>query len=89
MKIKPNYILRQIAGTHIIFSIMEDAPSQNGVLTTNNSGALLWRHLEQNCSMDELVQTMTNEYEIDEAQARTDVEEFLQKLRKIGCLEDQ
>jgi hypothetical protein len=39
--------------------------------------------------MDALVKALTSEYAVDEAVARADVEAFLQKLRKAGCLQLQ
>ena len=88
MRIKSDFLLRQVAGTWVILPVGDQTNKFTGVLTPNNSGALLWQHLEKGCREDELVKTLTEEYDVSADQARMDVEEFVQKLRDAGCLED-
>ena len=59
----------------------------NGMLKLNETGALLWKALEEGTDMDGLVKAITAEYAVSEAQASADVEEFLNKLVQTGCME--
>lgn len=86
MKTKSEFLLRQVAGSWVILPIGDG--SAKGVLTPNESGAMLWRILEQGCQIQELIDALTKEYDVSAAQAKADVQEFLEKLRTIGCLED-
>lgn len=86
MKIKSEYILRQIAGTWVIFSLEIDSPTD--VLTINDAGVLLWKLLTEGCDNASLVQALTDEYEVSADRASMDVDEFIGKLRKFGCLEE-
>lgn len=86
MNIKPEYILRQIAGTWIIFSLEKNPTPNKGVLTLNDSGALLWNLLSQGCEEQQLLQVLTSEYDVSAQQAKTDLDQFLKKLEDIGCL---
>lgn len=87
MKLKKDYVLRQVANTWVVLPLGQEAVSFNGMLTLNESGALLWKALENGADADALVRVLTGEYVVSETQARADVEEFLQKLNQAGCLE--
>ena len=87
MKIKSNYMLRQIAGTWIAMIVGDDSDNMQGVLSLNDSGVLLWKCLEHECDIDFLVHAIINEYDIDIQHATEDVVAFVEKLRNLGCIE--
>ena len=86
MTIKENFVLRQVAGSYVAVAVGEASVNFDGMLTLNESGALLWRTLEHGAVRAALVRALTTEYEVSEAQAAQDVDEFLDMLRKAGCL---
>ena len=59
----------------------------NGMLTLSESGAVLWNALAQGCQMDDLVQTLTAEYDVSEEKARADAAKFVEKLNLLGCID--
>lgn len=85
MKLKENYILRQVAGTWVVMPVGAATLDFNGMLTLNDTGALLWQSLEQG---RDPVEALTAEYDVTSEQAAADVEEFIGKLRSAGCLTD-
>ena len=87
MTIKENFVLRQVAGSYVVVAVGEASVDFNGMLTLNESGALLWRALEQGADRRALTQALTDEYEVEPAQAERDVDEFLRTLSEAGCLE--
>ncbi len=87
MKIKNNFILRQVAGSWIAMKIGDENSTMEGVLSLNDSGVLLWKCIEQGCDVDQLVQVLTKEYDVDVAQATEDANEFVEKLRGFDCIE--
>lgn len=87
MTIKENFVLRQVAGTWVVLPLGAAVVELNGMLSLNDAGALLWRTLERGADQETLVQALTEEYIVDPAVAQKDVEAFLEKLSKIGCLE--
>jgi hypothetical protein len=87
MKIKENFVLRQIAGTWAVLPIGDATLDFNGMLTLNESGVLLWQRLEQGCTREDLVAALLAEYEVTRPVAEVDVDEFLDKLIQAGCLE--
>lgn len=88
MRIKNGYLVREIAGNHIVVPIGERAIEFKGIMTLNEVGSLIWRSLEKNMSKDEILKLILDEYEIDEATANSDLEEFLETIRESGALEE-
>lgn len=86
MKIKENFVLREVAGTWVVLPLGEAAMDATGMLTLNETGAALWKVLENGCDMPALVAYMTSEYGISEDIAKADAEEFVQKLTAAGYL---
>ena len=89
MKIKEDFLLRQVADSWVILPIGQSAVNFDGMLTLNDSAVMLWKQLQQGTDTASLVRSLTDEFEVDEAQARQDVEEFLAILRQVGCLQEK
>ena len=87
MKIKENFVLRNAADTWVVLPLGEATVDLNGMLTLNDSGVVLWRALEAGCDKEALVKALTDEYDVSDDIASADVDEFLQVLRKAGCIE--
>ena len=88
MKLKENFVLRQISGPWIVLPLGVETVDFSGMLKLNETGAMLWNLLKDGCGEDDLVRALTAEYEVSTEQAGADVEEYLAKLRDAGCLAD-
>ena len=88
MKLKEGFVLRQVAGSWIVLPVGAASVDFNGMVSLNETGALLWRALEEGADSDALVDALTAEYEVERAEAAEGVEEFLGTLRSVGCLEE-
>ena len=86
MKVNPDFVIRQVAGTWVVLPLGDATVNLNGMLTLNDSGALLWNALEKETSREALARVLTDQYDVSREQAMADVEEFLQVLRRAGCL---
>ena len=87
MKLNENFALRSIAGTWVVLPLADKTVNFNGIIKLNDSGVLLWRALENGADLETLADTLTNEYDVTRETALADVDEFLNNLRKIGCIE--
>lgn len=87
MKIKKDFVLRQVAGNWVVLPLAAETVNFSGMLSLNDAGAFLWRVLEQESSVDTLVDALTSEYNVSGEQARADAEEFVEKLVQAGCVE--
>lgn len=53
----------------------------------NELGTQLWRSLEEPRTVDELLTTVHEEFDISEEQSRKDVETFIEELESAGLIE--
>jgi len=88
MRLKKDFALRQIADTWVVLALAEETVNFSGMLTLNDSGAMLWRILEEKCETEALVEVLMAEYEVSEEVAKADAQEFINKLIKAGCIEE-
>lgn len=87
MKISKEFALREIAGNHIVVPFGEKAVNFNAMITLNETGAFLWKKIEEGKNKDQLLEAMIEEYEVDNETARIHIEEFCEKLKSAGILE--
>lgn len=86
MKLKEGFILRQVAGEHVVLPVGADLDF-NGMITLNETGATLWKRLEQEAELSDLTAALLAEYDVDEATAAAAAEQFVAKLKEHGFLE--
>ena len=84
MRIEKAFVLREIAGDYIIIPTGSTVLEFNGLVTVNEVGVTLWNMLQEEVTMDELVQGILNEYDVEQEVARNDIQEFLDKLIEGG-----
>lgn len=86
MKLKGNVLVRSICGEFVGVPCGDTALNVKGMLTLTETGAFLLNVLKEECTEDELIAKLMGEYSVDEDTARTDVQEFLQKLRALNLV---
>lgn len=89
MKIKDGFMLREIVDTWVVVPIGERVVEFNGIMTLSETGALLWRGIEEGKDIDSLVDSITAEYDIDKSTALSDTLEFISVIEKNGILENE
>ena len=90
MHISKNFIMRTIAGENVIVPIGDEASRFQGLITVNESGAFLWKLLQnENTSKESIKQAFREEYGVDVKTADNDVEEFLHILRMRKILKGE
>ncbi len=86
MKIKLDFVLREIAGDILLVPAGKTALDLNGMLTLNEVGADIWKMLPEVENEEEIVERLLRDYDAEPAQVREDVSEFLDRLRGLGIL---
>lgn len=86
MTIKGSFILREVAGSHVVVPVGASVVDFNGMITLNETGAFLWGLLSQGAEAEGLVRRLTEEYDVTPEQARRDVDAFLQRMRENDFL---
>lgn len=85
MKLKDGFILREVAGQTVVLPVGGDL-DLNMMITLNETGAFLWKQLENENDEAGLVAALLAEYDVDEATAKNAVEGFVAKLNENGFL---
>ncbi len=88
MKVSKEFILREIAGEYILVPTGISATKINGLITMNELGCFIFKTLQENRTMEELVSAIVSEYDVDCATAQADAQEFLAQLKEIGGVEE-
>ena len=88
MRIKSGFLLREIAGTHIVVPIGERVIDFKGMMMLNDLGEFIWEELQNDRTFDDILDSILESYEVDTDTARADLEEFLVRMRKNGALEE-
>ncbi len=86
MRIKDGYILREVAGNNVVVAVGRAALDFNRLITLNSTGVFLWKMLAEGTVEEALLAAVLDEYEIDEATAKTDIPEFIDKLKGADLL---
>ena len=86
MKIKDNFMLRKVADCYVVVPIGAAVAEFNGMINLNEVGAFLWRQLEAETTAEKVLAAMLEEYEVDEAVAKADLERFIGELADADLL---
>ena len=87
MKVKEDFLLREVAGCYVVVPVGKATVDFNGMLNLNETGAFLWEKLENDTTKEELLKAMLDEYEVTEDIAKKDIDNFITKLKDGNLLE--
>ena len=79
-------VTRDVAGEEIIVPIKGHVGDLEGVFTLNEVGATIWRLIDGQTTVGELMDAVRNEYDVDAAEAEKDVVDFLHSLEDAGLI---
>ena len=87
MKLKQEFVLRNIAGDNILIPVAGIDNKFDGIISLNESGVIIWKALESGKDEDGIVAALMKEYEVAEEKAHKDVTDLLNQLRVLGIVE--
>lgn len=82
MKIKGEYVLRDIAGEIVAVPVGETVLNSNILAVLNGSGKFFWELLTKDMSEDDLITAVCDEYETDRETVKKDLDDFVEYLKK-------
>ena len=80
MKIKNDFMLREVAGNFVVVPVGKASENFRGVINLNEIGAFIWRKIEAGLEESEIATALTEEYNVSLEQAKEDVSKFINKL---------
>lgn len=88
MKTKVGFNLRQICGENVIIAEGEENIDFSNIISMNESSAYLWKNIQdKDFSEDELVKLLTEEYDVDDITAKSDVNSLVKSWLDAGIIE--
>ena len=86
MKLKNGFVLREVAGQTVVLPA-GGGLDLNMMISLNDTGKFLWKLLEEESELNDLVSALLKEYDVDEKTAEDAVEKFITTLNKYEFLE--
>lgn len=87
-RIKPGFILREIAGEYAIVPVDAECLFSNAVMAPNDSAVFLWKIFQEPCTIERAVEKTLQEYDVAENKLRRSVENFVADVLKYEILEE-
>ena len=87
MKIKEGYIARDIAGETVVLPIGDALEETKSIFTLNDTGALIWKKLEEGTEISAIIDCICDEYDASREIVEQDVLEYLTFLKSKGMIE--
>ena len=75
-------VTRKTGNEYVLVPITNNIADMNSVYTLNETGAFIWEHIDGKRSIEEIIKELTAEYDIDSANAETDVLTFVENMSK-------
>ena len=88
MKVRKQFVLREISGEYVILPMEKTPPDMNRLITLNEIQAYLWQMLQEETGFDDLLRRTVEVYDVSEVAAREDIQEFLEILTEGGMMEE-
>ena len=88
MKIKGEFILRQLQDDIVAIPVGQTALELNGMVLLNDVSRVIWECLATPCQLSQIVSALTDAFEVSPEEAEADILEYLGKLRENGLLEE-
>ena len=86
MKVNGNYVLKKVADSYIVVALGGDIVDLNTIISLNDTGAFIWKQLENETEKEAVVAALLAEYDVTKEQAECDVENFIAKMTEAGLL---
>lgn len=87
MKLKDNFVLKQIAGETVAIYVENDIADFRRAVSLKGSSHIMFKALLENISREELVLLLIDSYDISKEQACEEVTLFLEFLRSSNLLD--
>ena len=79
-------VTRSIAGETIIVPVRNGVSELNSIYSLNEAGTSIWNLINGQRTLEQIVEAISDEYEVTAEQAETDVFDFLGRLEGEGLI---
>jgi len=79
-------VTRSIAGETIIVPVRSGVSHLNSIYSLNEVGTAIWRLIDGQRTLEQIVEAVSREYEVSDEQATIDVFDYIAKLIAEGLI---
>ena len=88
MKLRGEFVVRQVMDNIVAIPVGQTALQLNGMILLNDVSRIIWNCLEQGTNLESIVKAVTDAFDVSEDEAQADITEFCDKLRELQLLEE-
>lgn len=88
MKLKSGVIMEKAGDGFIAVATGDASKAFNGFIRNNKTADFIFRQLAEDKTEEQLVAALLEKYDVTEEVARKDVKDVIEKIRKVGILDD-
>jgi hypothetical protein len=75
-------VTRKTGNEYVLVPITNNIADMNSVYTLNETGAYIWEQIDGMKNVEEIISSLTDEYDIDKQNAEADVFTFIDTMSK-------
>lgn len=87
MKVKDGFVLRNVVDEYIVMPTGDNIAKFDGAVVLNEVSAFVFEQMKNPVSREDLLEAVLNEFEVDEATAKADLDALIGKLTEMGLIE--
>jgi len=87
MKIKDGFVLRNVVDEFIVMPTGDNIAKFDGAVVLNEVSAFVFEQLKHAVSREDLLMAVLNEFEVDEATAKKDLDALLEQFMAMGLID--
>ena len=90
MKIKQDYVIKQIGKETVVVPVKDEAVRFNGIITLNNTAKFIFKSLqEESLTKEEILKRILDHFEVSLELAEKDLTNFIKTLKENNLLEEE
>ena len=87
MKIKDGFLLRNVVDEYIVMPTGENIAKFDGAVVLNEVSAFVFEKMKNPVSKEDLLIAVLNEFDVDEATAKADLDALIENLTEMGLID--
>ncbi len=87
MKVKEGFMLKQVCDEFMVVPVGAASVDFKSVIRLNETGAFLWRILENGATKEDMLKDILDEYDVPADVASADIDAFILKLNDAGIVD--
>ena len=80
---KEDIVSRQVSDEYILVPLSDDIADMDSLFTMNEVGAFIWEQIDGKNSINQIIENITNEFEVEKDVARNDAITFFNDIKNF------